>query len=98
MATYPKNATEHDQPTAASQLRWIGGEPSRSTLSNVRAGKMPTNPAARGIVPVATAVVCTTMISWGVRGVGRVLEMRKPMRADCIDILRAERSDRQRNC
>lgn len=79
---YPKKATEHDQPAAASQVRWIGGEPSRSSLKRVRAGKIPTKPAARGIVPVATAVVCTTIISCGLRGLGSVLEIKNPMRAD----------------
>lgn len=65
----------------------MGGVPSRSSLSKVRAGKIPTNPAARGIVPVATAVVWTTIISWGDKGAGRVLDIRNPMRADWIDIL-----------
>ncbi len=45
------------------------------------------NHTARGIVPVATAVVCTTMISWGLRGFGSILDIRKPIKADCNDIL-----------
>ena len=71
----------------ASQVRWIGGTPSRSSLRSPNAGKIPTNPAARGIVPVATAVVCTTIISCGVRGVGSIREIRNPIKADWIDIL-----------
>jgi hypothetical protein len=53
----------------------------------VRAGKIPTNPAASGIVPVATAVVCTTINSCAVRGVGKSLEIRNPISADWMDIL-----------
>lgn len=53
------------------------------------AGSIPTKPAARGMVPVATAVVCTTMFSCGVIGVGKKRDSKKPMRADCRDILSA---------
>lgn len=45
----PKNATEHDHPTAASQERRIGGLPSFSSSSRPSAGKIPTKPAASGI-------------------------------------------------
>lgn len=86
--THPKYATAHDQPIADIHVRCIGGTPSRSSLSRLSAGRIPTNPAARGIVPVATAVVCTTIISCGESGVGRMREMRKPISADCMDILR----------
>lgn len=48
----------------------------------------PKSPTAKGIVPVATAVVCTTIISWALRGLGSILDMRKPIKADCRDILK----------
>jgi hypothetical protein len=56
---------------------------------------IPTNPAARGIVPVATATVCKMTFSCGVNGfdtrVGKTrgmnLKMAKPSRADCSDII-----------
>ena len=38
-------------------------------------------------VPVATAVVCSTTFSWGVMGLRRRRERRKPMSADWSDIL-----------
>jgi len=60
----------------------MGGVPSLSSESNPRAGMIPTKPAAKGIVPVATDVVWTTMISWGVSGVPSILEIRNPMSAD----------------
>jgi hypothetical protein len=88
--TCPKYATEHDQPTVASQDKRMGGAPSISSDKSPRAGKIPTKPAAKGIVPVATAVVCTTIISWGVRGALSIRETKKPMRADCMDILTAK--------
>jgi len=44
-------------------------------------------------VPVATAVVCTTIISCAVSGVGNSRDSRNPMRADCKDILGARKSD-----
>ncbi len=34
------------------------------------------------------AVVCTTIISWALRGLGSILDMRKPIKADCRDILK----------
>jgi hypothetical protein len=85
--TYPKKATEQHHPIVANQVKRIGGEPSRASVRRVRAGRIPTNPAARGIVPVATAVVWTTIISCGVRGLGNILDTRNPMRADWMDIL-----------
>ena len=39
----------------------IGGDPSRAPVRRVRAGGIPTIPAARCMVPVATAVVWTTI-------------------------------------
>jgi hypothetical protein len=56
---------------------------------------MPTNPAASGIVPVATAVVCKMTFSCGVKGalnsegrrVGRMRNMAKPKSADWRDII-----------
>jgi hypothetical protein len=87
LTTNPKNATEHDHPIPASQVRFMGGDPSRASSSSFKAGIIPTNPAAKGIVPVATAVVCTTMISCALSGRGSSREMRKPIRADCKDIL-----------
>jgi len=65
----------------------MGGDPSLDSSRRVSAGIMPTNPAASGIVPVATAVVCTTIISWGERGVGSILDTRNPIKADWMDIL-----------
>lgn len=38
-------------------------------------------------VPVATAVVCTTIISCAVNGVGNRRESKNPISADCNDIL-----------
>jgi hypothetical protein len=38
-------------------------------------------------VPVATAVVCTTIISWAVSGVGSSRDSKNPIIADCRDIL-----------
>lgn len=52
------------------------------------ANGFPKSPTAKGIVPVATAVVCTTIISWALRGLGSILDMRKPIKADCRDILK----------
>jgi len=60
----------------------MGGVPSLSSESNPRAGNIPTKPAAKGIVPVATDVVWTTIISWGVSGVLSIREIRKPISAD----------------
>lgn len=58
---------------------------------------IPTSPAAKGIVPVATATVCRMTFSCGVNGFdmgkslgkaeGRVLRSPKPTRADWRDIM-----------
>ncbi len=49
LMSHPKNATAHDHPTAPIQLRVKGGDPSFSISNRPKAGRMPTNPAARGI-------------------------------------------------
>ena len=65
----------------------MGSVPSWAMFRSPRAGIIPTKPAARAIVPVATAVVWTTTFSWGVIEEAKARESRKPMRADCKDIL-----------
>jgi hypothetical protein len=68
----------------------MGGRPSCASFSKLSAGRIPTKPAARGIVPVATAVVWIITVVCGVdlmREGGRSLDTRKPMRADWRDIL-----------
>ena len=50
--TYPKNATERDQAMAFHHDRCMGGTPSRSSERRPSAGRMPTKPAASGMVPV----------------------------------------------
>ena len=105
--SYPKNATARQrishhpdipaihQPTSDSQLSTMGPCPSSCSVSCSRAGMMPTKPAASGIVPVATAVVCRTTFSCGVRGLvllkighrGMTLKTAKPINADWSDII-----------
>ena len=83
-----------------TRLQYPNVIPSRPSSSRViisKAGIMPTNPAARGIVPVATATVWRMTFSWGVNGffigssfgmaAGRVLRSPKPTRADWRDII-----------
>ena len=60
-----------------------------------KAGMIPTKPAAKGIVPVATAVVWRMTFSCGVNGAwknlgrtaGKTRKIAKPKRADCSDII-----------
>ena len=47
--TRPKKAIAHDHKIALPQLIFNAGEPSSSTLRRVKAGRMPTYPAANGI-------------------------------------------------
>jgi len=71
--------------------------PSNAGVIISKAGMIPTRPAANGIVPVATATVCSMTFSCGVNGfrsgrslgraVGRVLRSPKPTRADWRDII-----------
>lgn len=53
----PKKATAKHQPIRASGDKMIGSEPSRFGDNWAKAGKMPTKPAANGMVPIAVAVV-----------------------------------------
>ena len=51
-ATDPKKAIAKDHSTALDQFTTKGGDPSFSGSSRDKAGKIPTNPAARGIYEV----------------------------------------------
>jgi hypothetical protein len=92
---HPKKATAKHHMT-----RWVypGRIPSRPSSSGViipKAGIIPTSPAANGIVPVATAVVCKMTFSCGVNGAwkkrgkraGSTRKIANPSRADCKDII-----------
>lgn len=59
----PKNATAKHHTTRSVYPSTMGSRPSISCVIMPRAGMMPTKPAARGIVPVATAVVWSTTFS-----------------------------------
>src|SRR5271170_4460362 len=63
----PKNATPKLHITSIPQFK-SNGPPSAGSNNFSNAGIMPTSPAARGIVPTATATVCTRTFSTGEKG------------------------------
>lgn len=82
--------------TSFGYERTMGSRPSSSWFIMPKAGIMPTRPAARGMVPVATAVVWSTTFSAVVKGWkagkrrgkrGPSLNIKKPIKADWSDIM-----------
>lgn len=80
--TYPKKAIPNDQKIPIVHVNFRGGLPSFFSFRRPKAGMIPTNPAASGIVPVATAVVCNTTFSWAVNGLSNNAPNSLPISAD----------------
>ena len=87
----PKNAIAKHQSTISPALKKTGPPGLSSNVIICSAGMIPTNPAANGIVPVATAIDWRTMFSAGPKGVERkgfaALKIAKPRREDWRDII-----------
>lgn len=67
---YPKKAIAQDQMTAFDQLTMTGGEPSSSGSNKDSAGRIPTNPAARGIFrDTKTSLISSPKMRVGLRTV-----------------------------